>query len=130
MTGQPEPHNAPRDPDDHFDQLLRDPDARAWMGTHLDDLRQSVAEHRFRNWVVLLGVLTGLLAHVGGYLLRISAPAEPLGLVVDLLYALGLALWTGTVVVVLTEIIPQVKERQILDAIDRYEAIEREARRR
>ena len=51
-------------------------------------------------------------------------------LVVDLLYALGLALWTGTVVVVLTEIIPQVKERQILDAIDRYEAIEREARRR
>lgn len=53
---------------------------------------------------------------------RASGPAESLGLIADLLYALGLAVWTGTVVVVLIEIIPEAKERQILAAIDAYEA--------
>ena len=38
-----------------------------------------------------------LAAHVGGYALRSSATTEPLGLVADLLYALGWALWTGVV---------------------------------
>jgi hypothetical protein len=105
-----------------LDSLFADPDAVEWMGTHLAELRSSVAEHRFRNQLVWIGVLVGLVAHIGGYLIRASAPAEPLGLVADLLYSLGLALWTGTVVVVLIEIVPQAKERQILNAIDVYEA--------
>jgi zinc transporter ZupT len=71
---------------------------------------------------VWVGVVAGLIAHIAGYLLRTSGPAEPLGLAADLLYSFGLAVWTGTVVVVLIEIIPQAKERQILEAIDAYEA--------
>jgi hypothetical protein len=110
----------PSEPD--LDSLFADPDAAEWMKTHLAELRSSVAEHRFRKQLVWMGVLVGLVAHIGGYLVRASAPAEPLGLVADLLYSLGLALWTGTVVVVLVEIVPQAKERQILNAIDHYEA--------
>lgn len=45
--------------------------------------------------------MVGLAAHVGGFLLKTSATAEPLALVADLLYALGWSLWTGVVVVFL-----------------------------
>jgi hypothetical protein len=36
--------------------------------------------------------VVGLAAHIGGYLLKSSAATEPLGLVADLLYALGWSL--------------------------------------
>ncbi len=42
--------------------------------------------------------------------------------VADLLYALGWALWTGVVVVVFVQIIPEVKRRQMKRALDAYEA--------
>jgi hypothetical protein len=51
---------------------------------------------------------------------------EPLGLVADLLYALGYALWTGVVVVVFVQIIPEAKRRQFKQALDAYEAAQRE----
>ncbi|HEY7463765.1 MAG TPA: hypothetical protein VH987_04905 [Candidatus Limnocylindria bacterium] len=107
-----------RDPNAFVDN----PEIRKWMGEHLDELRSNVTEHRYRTQFIWAGIVAGLLAHVGGYLLRSAALAEPFGLLADLMYALGLALWTGTVVVVLTEIIPQLKERQVLSAIDAYEA--------
>jgi hypothetical protein len=122
MAGPSEPGGTPPGVDTDLETLFRDPDARAWMRTHLADLRSSVAQHRFRNRLVWVGVVAGLIAHIAGYLLRTSGPAEPLGLAADLLYSFGLAVWTGTVVVVLIEIIPQAKERQILEAIDAYEA--------
>ena len=99
--------------DDEVDAVIRDPDAREWMGAHLDELRTQIL------WT---GLVVGLVVHIGAYLLRSTGPAEPLGLVADLLYSLGFALWTGTVVVALVEIIPQAKERQVLAAIDAYEA--------
>jgi hypothetical protein len=43
---------------------------------------------------------------------------EPLGLVANLLYALGFALWTGVVVVVFVQIIPEVKRRQFKRMLD------------
>ena len=43
-------------------------------------------------------------------------------LLADLLYTLGFAMWTGVVVVLMVEIIPRVKERQIIRALDAYEA--------
>ena len=46
----------------------------------------------------------------------------------DLLYALGWALWTGVVVVVFVEIVPQAKRRQIKRAIDAYEALINQSR--
>jgi len=48
------------------------------------------------------------------------------GFLADLLYTLGFALWTGVVVVVVVEIIPRAKERQITRALDSYEAVMRE----
>ena len=58
-------------------------------------------------------MLVGLLAHLAGYALRPSAATEPLGLLADLLYAMGIALWTGVVVVVFVQVIPELKRRQI-----------------
>jgi hypothetical protein len=56
----------------------------------------------------------GLAAHVGGYLLRSWVTTEPLLLVADLVYALGWALWTGVVVVVVfVQVVPEAKRRQL-----------------
>lgn len=66
--------------------------------------------------------MVGLSAHVGGYLLRPSPPTEPLSLVADLPYALGYALWTGVVVAVFVQVVPEAKRRQIKRALDAYEA--------
>jgi hypothetical protein len=49
--------------------------------------------------------------------------------VVDLLYALGWALWTGVVVVLFVQIIPEIKRRQIKRWLDDYEATLREKAR-
>ena len=53
-----------------------------------------------------------LLADVGGQLLH--------------LYALGFALWTGVVVVVFVQVFPEAKRRQFKQALDAYEAAQRE----
>jgi hypothetical protein len=93
-----------------------------WIGAHLTDLRRSVAERRIRSSMLWTGLVVGLVAHVTGFLLKSSVTGEPLGVLADLLYALGWALWTGVVVVSLVEIIPAAKERQISRALDVYEA--------
>ncbi len=75
-----------------------------------------------RLLVLGVGLVAGLLAHVAGYALRASTTGEPLGLIADLLYALGFALWTGVVVAVFVQIIPEAKRRQYKEALDAYEA--------
>jgi hypothetical protein len=93
----------------------------------------SVISHqkRFRllYWSLGIGFVVGLAAHVGGYLLRSSVMTEPLGLVADLLYALGWALWTGVVVVVFVQSVPEAKRRQLKGALDADEAAQREKAR-
>ena len=71
----------------------------AWVGENLTQVRRSVYEQRLLHWSLGIGVVVGLAANVGGYLLKSAVTTEPLGLVADLLYALGYALWTGVVVV-------------------------------
>jgi hypothetical protein len=73
--------------------------------------------------------VVGLAAHVGGYLLKSSATTEPLGLMADLSYALGWALWTGVVVVVFVQVFPEAKRRQFKQALDAYEAAMRDEAR-
>jgi hypothetical protein len=68
---------------------------------------------------------SALAAHVGGFVLKTSVTTEPLGLVADLLYAL----WTGAVVVVFIQIIPEAKRRQFKRALDAYEAAQRDEAR-
>jgi hypothetical protein len=94
----------------------------AWVGEHLPQVRRSVYEQRLLHWSLGIALVVGLVAHVGGYVLRSSVTTEPLMLVADLLYALGYALWTGVVVVAFVQVIPEVKRRQFKQALDAYEA--------
>ena len=129
MTGGPGSNGVPRtSPDEELDPLLRDPDSLAWMEEHLAELRRSVYGQRLLYQSLAVGFVVGLAAQVGGYLLRPSPPTEPLGLVADLLYALGWALWTGAVVTVFVQVIPEVKRRQIRRTLDAYEATREKAR--
>ena len=108
---------------------VRDPGVRAWMEKHLPELRRSVYGQRVLYQSLGFGFVVGLAAHVGGFLLRSSVTTEPLGLVADLLYALGYALWTGVVVAVFVQAVPEAKRRQIKRALDAYEATLREQAR-
>jgi hypothetical protein len=97
-----------------------------WVGEHLTQVRRSVYDQRLLHWSLGIAVVVGLAAHAGGYLLKTWVTTEPLGLVADLLYALGFALWTGVVVVVFVQVIPEVKRRQFKQVLDAYEAAQRE----
>ena len=99
---------------------------QAWMEEHLTDLQKSVTGQRILYTSLAITFVIGLAAHVGGYLLLASAPREPFGLFADLLHALGWSLWTGVVVVVFVQVIPEAKRRQIAAALDAYEALQRD----
>jgi hypothetical protein len=101
----------------------------AWMGEHLTEMRRSAYGQRLLYQSLGVAFVVGLALQVSGYLLRPSSPTEPLGLVADLLYALGWALWTGVVVVVFTQVVPEVKRRQFKRWLDAYEATLREKAR-
>jgi hypothetical protein len=101
----------------------------AWVGEHLPQVRRSVYEQRLLSWSLGIGLVVGLAAHVGGYLLKASVTTEPSGLGADLLYALGWALWTGVVVVVFVQVVPEAKRRQFKQALDAYEAAQRDQAR-
>ncbi len=93
-----------------------------WVGENLAQVRRSVYEQRLLHWSLGIGLVVGLAPHVGGYLLRSSVTTGPLGLFVDLFYALGYALWTGVVVVLFVQVFPEVKRRQFRQVLDAYEA--------
>ena len=100
-----------------------------WVGEHLPRVRRSVYGQHFLYWSLGIASVVGLAAHVGGYLLRSEVTTELPGLVADLLYALGFALWTGVVVVVFVQVIPEAKRRQFKQMLDAYEAARREKAR-
>jgi len=108
--------------------VFTDEQVLAWMDQHAPKLRQEyVSGHRLLRQSLVLGLVVGLAAHVGGYVLASSVPSGPLGLLADLIHALGWSLWTGVVVVVFTQILPEVKRRQIRRTLDAYETLRREA---
>jgi hypothetical protein len=123
MSGEPEAKGAPHPfPDEELDPRLYGPQALAWMDKHLPELRRSAYGQRVLYQSLGIGFVVGLAAHVGGYLLKSSVTTELLGLGADLLYALGYALWTGVVVVLFFQVVPEVKRRQIKRWLDAYEA--------
>jgi hypothetical protein len=130
MTGGPAEKDAPhRLTDEELDPRLQDPYVLAWVGEHLTEVRQSAFGQRLLYQSLGIGLVVGLAAHVGGYLLRSSVTTEPLELVADLLYSLGFALWTGVVVAVFVQIVPEAKRRQFKRTLDAYEAAQREKAR-
>lgn len=100
--------------------------ALAWVGENLPEVRRAAFGQRILYWSLGIGFMVGLAADVGGYLIKSSTTTEPLGLVGDLLYTFGWALWTGVVVVVFLKIIPEEKRRQYKSVLDAYEAALRE----
>ena len=127
MTGERGPDAAsPKPSDEELDPRLDDPLVRAWFAEHLPELRRNVSGQRLLYWSLALGFIIGLAAHIAGYLLKSNTTTEPLGLLADLLYALGYALWTGAVVVVFTQLYPEAKRRQIKRAIEHYETARRD----
>jgi hypothetical protein len=118
MTEPPEPEDVRG--------MFADERVQTWMEEHLPELRQTVVGQRILYTTLVLGSVVGLATHAGGYALLQSAPPEPLRLGADLLYALGFSLWTGVVVVLLVQVIPVVKRRQIRQAVEAYEALQQE----
>ena len=94
----------------------------AWVGEHLTLVRRSASGERPMYWILGIGFVLGLAAHVGGFLLKTSVTTEPSLLLADLLYALGWALWTSIIVVVFVQLWPEAKKRQYKQALDAYEA--------
>ncbi len=115
-------------PDDEID--LDDPEVQAWFEEHMSVLRQGAYGQRFLYFTLAGAFVVGLVAYVAGYFLRSTATTEPFGLLADLLYTFGFALWTAAVVVVLVEIIPEAKRRQVRRALEAYEARMRDTSRR
>jgi len=96
-----------------------------WMEEHLPEMRQYVSGQQLLYQSLVVSIVVGLAAHVGGYLLQASVSTGLLGLLADLLHALGWSLWTGAVVAVFLQIFPEVKRRQIKQAVEAYEALRR-----
>jgi|SRR5215472_9688533 len=94
----------------------------AWVGENLTLVRRSASGQRVFYWILGVGFVVGLAAHVGGFLLKTSVTTEPWLLMADLLYALGWSLWTGVIVVVFVQIWPEAKKRQYKQALDAYQA--------
>jgi hypothetical protein len=116
----PDEEGVPRD----FVAGLGDVERRAllaWVGENLSQVRQSVYGERILHWTLGIGFGIGLAAYVAGYALKSSVTTEPLGFLGDLLYTFGWALWTGVVVVLFLQIVPEVKRRQFKQALDAYE---------
>jgi len=130
MTGAPEaddasptPHDGTDVPEDDAFSRLGEQERRVmlkWVGENLTDVRR-VASGRVQQWILWLSLVIGLLVYLAGYALRSSFTSEPLAFLGDLLYALGYALWTGVVVVVFLQVIPEVKRRQYKQVLDAYE---------
>jgi hypothetical protein len=99
------------------------------MGEHLPELRRSAYGQRLLYQSLGIGFVVGLVTYIGGYLLKSSLTTEPFALLADLLYAMGYALWTGVVVVVFVQVLPEVKRRQLKRWLDAYEAALREKAR-
>jgi len=101
--------------------LITDAYAKAWMEEHLPELKESVSGQGILYRSLAFGFVVGLVAHIGGYvLLSLTSSGLP-GLLADLLHALGWSLWTGVVVTVFVQVVPEVKRRQIKQAVDAYE---------
>lgn len=110
--------------------MFNDESTAEWMEEHRIELRKSISGQYLLYQSLVIGFVIGLAAHIGGYYLLLAAPSGFLGLLADLLHALGWSLWTGVVVAVFVEIIPEAKRRQIKQALEAYEAVRREQARK
>jgi hypothetical protein len=98
----------------------------AWVAANMGRMRGWVVGPRFLYVSLVIALLLGLMAHISGYLLAASATGEPIALIADLIANLGIALWTGGVLVVFVQILPEARRRSAARYLARYEAALRE----
>ena len=106
--------------------MFNDERVLEWMEEHVAELKHTASGPRILYESLVISFVIGLAAHICGYVLLASLPREPLGLLADLLHALGWSLWTGVVVAVFVQVIPEAKRLQIKRALDAYEALQRD----
>jgi hypothetical protein len=106
--------------------MFNDERVLEWMEEHVTELKHTASGPRILYESLVISFVIGLAAHIGGYVLLASLPREPLGLLADLLHALGWSWWTGVVVAVFVQVIPEAKRLQIKRALDAYEALQRD----
>jgi len=97
-------------------------DELRWAAQHLPQTRGWISGRRFLYDAVVTAVIVGLIAHVVGYVLAVSGSGEPRGLVADLLSNLGVALWTGAVLVVFVQVLPDYQRRTARRLLEQSEA--------
>ena len=116
-----------RDTPQRIPSMSAEEKTATWMDEHLPQLKQRyVHGPRLLYQFLVFGFVVGLVAHVGGYILLSPGPNGMRGLLADLLHALGGSLWTGVVLALFVQVIPDVKRRQIKDAVDEYETKRRD----
>ena len=94
----------------------------AAIGDHVTELKPWLTGERLLRRFLFLGFGLGLAAYVGGYLLRAFITTEPFRFLADLLYGLGLSLWTGIVVVWFVQVFPQSTRRDLERMLNAYDA--------
>ena len=94
----------------------------AWAAANLPLLRRWVTGSRFLYQALAIAFVLGLIVHIAGYVLARSGLGEPVGLIADLLTNLGIALWTGTVLVSFVQVLPETQRREAARLLERYEA--------
>ena len=98
----------------------------AAIGPYAAELKPWLTGERLLQRFLFLGFGLGLVAYAGGYLLREFITTEPFGFFADLLYGLGLSLWTGIVVVWFVQVFPQSTRRDLERMLNAYEASKRD----
>jgi len=93
----------------------------AWVASHLPELRRRLAGNEILYWWIGITVVLGLVANVAGFLWASVASSTADGLGAHLLQSLGAALWTGAVLVLLVQVVPDVQRRAAIRALHRYE---------
>ena len=94
----------------------------AWAAAHLPELHRGITRQRFVRDAMVIALVIGLAAHIGGYLLMSAASGEPLRLLADLLASLGTALWTGVVLYAFVNVLPAARQRAAAQWLETYEA--------
>jgi hypothetical protein len=136
MTGASGDENAPPTSSDEErsrerEASLGDLERRLTMARvadHLPQVKQSARGQRSLYLALTIGFVVGLVTYTGGYALKSSVATEPLAFVGDLLYTLGWALWTGVVVVLFLQVLPEMKRRGYEQLLEAYEAERGEVR--
>ena len=101
----------------------------AFVQTHITELRSNASGPHYVYWGLAISFVIGLGAHIGGYLLGQGTPPEPIGLLANLLYALGWSLWTGVILVLFVEVVPEAKRRGLRQYLDDYAATQHDRSR-